>query len=271
MADGLIVRELNPEEWSLFGDRVADLERGVSYPLGEDRFELDHGDDYFAFFQRLGRLSYFVVLDGDRVVAVAAAILRQVPRGSGATAESVWYLCDLKVHRDYRGRRVPWRMFLHGFPRKYPLCRRGYGISMNPAGGVENPVVRLVGRFSLAPISVAAILNLYSLDADAMTAFAPALEQAVGPLSYLSHQGRKDIVLHSTGEPLPLLHVQFGPCAEAGLASPQPGHEHMFCLPQNDPLEAALAAAGHQPDTSMSVLHHRMRDWDWRFVLTSDI
>ena len=271
MAEGLIIRELAPNEWPLFGERVADLERGVSYPLGEDRFELDHGADYFAFFRRLGSLSYFVAMDGDVVVAVVAAIMREVPRGPGLPGEKVWYLCDLKVRPDYRGRRVPWRMFLHGFPRKYPQCRRGYGISMNPSGGVENPVVRLAKRFGLAPISVAAILHLYSLDADAMAAFAPALERAVGPLSYLSHRGRKDIVLHSTGKPLPLLHVQFGPCAEAEVACPQPDHVHMFCLPQDDPLEADLSAAGHQPDTTMSVLHHRMRDWDWRFVLTSDI
>ena len=78
----LDIRELRNEEWKVFESRIADLEKGTSYPLGEDRFEIDHGADYFAFFTRLGQLRYYVVLDGDRVVAVAAAILRSVPPAS---------------------------------------------------------------------------------------------------------------------------------------------------------------------------------------------
>jgi hypothetical protein len=271
MARAITIRELLPGEWPLFGERIAGLERGVSYPLGDDRFELDHGVDYFAFFRRLGQLSYFVALDGERVVAVVAAVLRAIPRSASRPPEKVWYGCDLKVHPDHRGERLPWRMFLHGFPRKYPRCRRGYGISMNPPGGGENPVVRLAKRFGLAPLSEGPLLALYSMDADDMAAFTPTLEGALGPLSFVSHHGRKDLVLQSTGAPLPLLHVQHGPCAETGLAEPEAGHRHMFCLPESHPLITELAAAGHPADTTMTVLQHRMGHWDWRFVLTSDI
>lgn len=76
----LDIRELRNEEWKVFRSRIADLEQATSYPLGGDRFEIDHGEDYFAFFTRLGQLYYYVVLDGDRGVAVAAAILRCVPQ-----------------------------------------------------------------------------------------------------------------------------------------------------------------------------------------------
>ena len=52
----LSIRELHNEEWEIFQSRIAGLEKGTSYPLGKDRFEIDHGEDYFAFFTRLGQL-----------------------------------------------------------------------------------------------------------------------------------------------------------------------------------------------------------------------
>ena len=72
------IRGLRESDWEIFQDRIADLEKGTSYPLGGDRFEIDHGKNYFAFFTRLGKLHYYVVLDGEKVIAVAAAILRQI-------------------------------------------------------------------------------------------------------------------------------------------------------------------------------------------------
>ena len=45
----LNIKELRNEEWEVFQSQIAGLEKGTSYPLGEDRFEIDHGEDYFAF------------------------------------------------------------------------------------------------------------------------------------------------------------------------------------------------------------------------------
>ncbi len=263
----LVVRPLGRAERARFAAGVAALEEGVSYPLGDDAFELDHGEDYFAFFDRLGDVVYYLALDGERVAAVGAAILRVVP-GAG----EAWYLCDLKVHPAYRGHRVPWKMFSHGFPRYYPRCGRGYGVTMNPPGGRENPVVRLAGRFGkLVSVSADPQLNLYSLDAEEMAAFAPTLQAHRGPLSYLSLAGRKDLILESTGARLPLLHVQHGPCAEDGVAAPVEGHTHMFCAPVGDALDVAAAAEGLAPSATATVLSHRMGGWSWDFILTSDI
>ncbi len=259
----LTVRQVSREERPAYQARIAALERGITYPLGEDFFEIDHGDDYFAFFDRLGEPSYWVALDGERVVAVGAGVLRTVP-GAGRT----WYGCDLKVHADYRDRRIPLQMALRGFPLTYPRCPHGYGISMNPGDGSENRVVRLLLRMRLVPVTVGPILEIFSLDADAMRAAAPRLASTLGPLSYLSLGGIKDIVLRSTGAPMPLLHVQHGPCAARGLPEPVDGHVHMFCAPAGDPDVAAL---GLRPSATATVLQHRMVGWDWRFVLTSDI
>lgn len=270
----LHVRELHVDDFSAYQAAVGALEHGVTYPLGSDRFTIDHGADYFAFFRRLGELSYFVALDGARVVAVCAAVLRHLPRAPGAAPEATWYLGDLKVHPDYRTQRIPWRMFLHGFPGKYARCQRGYAISMNPGDGSPNPVVRLATHFHLAPASVATTLGLYSLSAEAMREVAPLLERERGPLGYLSLGGVKDIVLESTHAPMALLHVQFGPARQqhgAVHGAPVADHVHMFCLPAGDPLEDALRTRGITAGAAASVIHHRMAGWDWRFVLTSDI
>ncbi len=269
----LRIRELDCSVYPGFQQSVSALERGVTYPLGNDRFAIDHGVDYFAFFRRLGELSYFVALDGQRVAAVCAAVLRRIPPSAGKPPEPCWYVCDLKVHPDYRRHHIPWQMFCHGFPRKYPQCPRGYAISMNPGDGSPNPVVRLATHFHLAPVSVGSLLAIYSLAAAPMRSIEDILRRARGPLAYLSLAGVKDIVLSSTRRPMPLLHLQHGLTASSSVApgSAIDDHVHMFCLPANDPLQCQLAGLGIHASASASVIHHRMGRWDWRGVLTSEI
>ena len=267
----LDIRELNTEEWKVFQSRIADLEKGTSYPLGEDRFEIDHGEDYFAFFTRLGQLHYYVVLDGERVVAVAAAILRRVPSANREKPKTVWYLCDLKVHREYRGRYLPLSIFVNAFPKLYPLSAHAYGISMDADTERPNRVALMLKRFPLAPMSVATKLGIISLDAKQMREVEPILRGHFGCISYLSLEGKKDIILQSTRSAMPLLHVQFGPCAEQGQAEPLDDYIHMFCVAMDHPLLKVLKRQEIYPSATATVVHHRMEKWDWSFILTSDI
>ncbi len=261
------------EERASFQQRLAELERTFSYPLGADSFTLDHGPDYFAFFDRLGEVAYHAVLDGAVLVGVACGVLRRVPDREGGPQRSAWYLCDLKVLPSYRGRRLPERLLLHRILCNYLKCRRGYGITMNPSQG-DNRVVRLAGRMR-RPVQLgsSAELRIYSLDSEGMRAAAPAIVAHRGPIGYLSLAGKKDLVLGSTGARMPLLHVQAGPCgATAGtFAEPRPGHTHMFCAPGGDALARACEEAGIQPAATAAIVSRGMEGSDWRFVLTSDI
>ncbi|MFN3202059.1 MAG: hypothetical protein ACE366_26875 [Bradymonadia bacterium] len=248
--------------------KVATLEEGVTYPLGDDRFTLDHGADYFAFFRRLGDLVYLAAVEAGEVVAVFAGALREVPQGGRMV--KAWYLCDLKVRPSHRGRRLPLKMLASALPRHIGRSARGYGITMNPPSG-ENRVVRLFRRFPLLPVKVGPQLLFWSLSSAQMADVAALVVRHRGPMGFLSHSGRKDLMLESTGAPMPLLHVQFGPLAEGVIEKPLEGHVHMLCAPEDDGLADDLMGMGLAPSATATVLHHRMGGTDWRWVLTSDI
>lgn len=269
----LRVVQIRHAERAAYQERLAALERLASYPLGRDRFQISHGADYFAFFDRMGATHFFVALEGERVAAAGCGVLRRVPFRRGARPRRTWYLCDLKVHPEFRRRHIPLRMLRAGFCPRYLYAPRGYGISMNPGDGSPNRVVRLVQHWRWSPLRLVGNLGIYSLDAAAMRDVWEVVERARGPLSFSSPRGIKDIVLESTGQPMPLLHAQFGAERLEGAASREPvaGHVHMLCCLESDPLAAALAERGHAPGATASVVAHGMRGCDWEFVLTSEI
>ncbi len=259
------VFRLSTGERDAWRQPIAALEGLASYPLGNDRFRIEHGADYFAFFDRLGEVAYYVAASDGELLAVGCGMLRELP-GFGAA----WYVADLKVRPDRRGEHLPLRMLAAAFPAEYPRCQRGYGISMNPPGG-RNRVLGIVERFPLVKIGEAITLHLYSLDAVTMRRVSPMVSRHRGPLSYLSLRGVKDIVLESTGAPMPLLHVQHGPLAACGLAEPVEGAVHMICSPADDALCRDIEAAGVPVAATATVIAHRMDDFDWRWVLSSEI
>ncbi|MCO5166688.1 MAG: hypothetical protein M9894_10020 [Planctomycetes bacterium] len=265
--------QVRPADRPAFQARLAALERLATYPLGDDTFRLDHGADYFAFFDRLGEVVYAAALEGDDVVAVCCGMLRQVPARQGAAAGRAWYLADLKVHPDHRGRRLPLRLLARLFPWNYLRCPRGYGVTMDPPGRAENRVVRLFGRWRWSPSRPAARLLLWSLDRDQMSRAAPLVTARRGPVAFRSLEGVKDLVLGSTGRRLQLLHTEWRATAPGPgvVAAPQADHVHMVCAPDGDPLARDLVGLGLAPDASATVIAHRMADCDWRFIQTSEI
>ncbi|MBI3557452.1 MAG: GNAT family N-acetyltransferase [Deltaproteobacteria bacterium] len=265
----MIIRRYQAERDARYAEQIAALELLATYPLGSDSFQIGHGANYFAFFDRLGTNHYYFALEGDRVAAVGAGILRTIEAPTWKVR--AWYLCDLKVHPDYRGRHVPLRMLSKAFLPNYLRCRRGYAISMNPGDGSPNRIVRLISNFRWAPSRLATTLMIFSLDYDQLRRHVGVIERRRGPVSFLSLEGKKDIILKSTGHPMPLLHAQFGPCADPAAGTPRPGSVHMFCAPIDDALTAEFKARGFEPSGAASVIHHGMAGQDWRFILTSDI
>lgn len=256
---------ITPEERLRFQPLIVAIEQIAQYPLGNDFFQIDHGENYFAFFDRLGEVNYYVALDGDRVAAVGAGILRQLPHSLA------WYLCDLKVHPDYQRRRLSLRILHYAISDSMGRCDRGYSILMNPGDGSLSRLARIYQRFPLVQFHHSTTLNLYSFDAETIDRLSPLLIEHRGPISYLSLQGIKDLRLTSTGQILPLLHVQWGVTAHQGNSTPLPGYTHMFCAPVEDELAIALTAKDISPMATATVISQGMAESDWRFILTSEI
>ena len=59
---GLRVHELHGTDFEAHHAAVSALERGVTYPLGHDRFAIDHGSAYHPFFSALGDARFLVAL-----------------------------------------------------------------------------------------------------------------------------------------------------------------------------------------------------------------
>ncbi|CAN1211965.1 GNAT family N-acetyltransferase [Tumidithrix helvetica PCC 7403] len=261
-------------ERTLFQAGIEAIEQTAFYPLGNDSFQIDHGDRYFAFFDRLGEVNYFAALDGERVAAVGAGILRQVPYRQGESSHLAWYLCDLKVHPDYQRQHLSMRLLHHALQSCLGKCDRGYTISMNVGDGKPNRLARIYEKFNLVRFRCSSILGIYSVDDVTMRSLEPTLIRYRGQISYLSLQGIKDLKLQSNGKMLPLLHVQWGESIRSDISTistPLAGYTHMFCVPNGDDLAIALQSKGIFPDATASLVSHGMDKSDWRFILTSDI
>jgi hypothetical protein len=262
--------QVPPDELHHHAAALARMEASIRYPLGQDRFRLDHGVDPFAFFRRLGEPHHRLAYDGNHVVGAACAVLRAVPDGRGGRMPA-WYICDVKVLPSHQTTGLALRLVMLGFREAHQQCPRAYAVSMNPPRGA-NPVTRLMRRWFQRG-SVAGSLDLFSLSHDDMVDTLPVLQKAWGPVGFLSLAGIKDVVLESTGAPMPLWHVQHGAMASPrALNAPQPGGTHMFCVTQGTALHASLRSLGRTPLGSATVLQYGMDGWDFAgAILTSDI
>lgn len=248
------------------------LEQHSVYPLGDDAFRISHGADYFAFFERLGELTYYAMEHEGRLIGVGGGILQREEDGLPRR----WYVADVKVHPDFRGQHVLVGMLTRGFWPCYLQCRRGYAIAMDPPDGRVPPAVRSLRHYSWLPRFGTELLGLalFTAEQAEMEALLPLLRE-LRPgrrARFLSTTGIKDLVLESTKQPYPLLHISFSDRpAPRVYESPQPGHAHMWCLPRAHPLVARLAQRGVRPSATATVIKHRLPTLDGTTIDTSEI
>lgn len=263
--------QINYDNAAEYLPKILDIEAHARYPFGDDSFMIDHGTDYFEFFNRMGSYQYYAWIEDGQVSAVICLVLRQVPLSDQGEMNSAWYLCDLKVHPKYRGKNIVSKMMRQIVRLNYFRCHRGYAVSMDHPEVSENRMARLFRYFRLIPTHTTQ-LALWSLDEQAMAHAQPIIEQHRGLVRYLSMQNIKDIVLTSTQAPMPILHAQFGPMADSASSGERDSAAiHMFCSPNSDQLTQDLQTTGLIPSSSATILAHRMPTSDWKWMLTSEI
>ncbi|OQW52136.1 MAG: hypothetical protein A4S09_08995 [Proteobacteria bacterium SG_bin7] len=256
---------LSIDNWNIFKNDIEAIERSSIYPLGNDFFKIDHGKNYFSFFERLGEVYYYGWIENGKIVAVMAGVLRNLPL-DGKNKKS-WYFCDLKIHPEYRGFHIPVKIGKSLFPR-YLRNPRGYAISMNSIDGT-NRMVKIASHLRWLNFVPRAKLLIWSLSFDEVIELKPLIEKYRGPISFLSLEGVKDIIIQSTGKPIDLLHFQFGPFSSGNTLRPRINAVHMFCATENDLLAQEILRFKNY-SASATILSHRI-ECDWSWVLTSEI
>lgn len=95
-----------------YSSKLQDFEKQFTYPLGDDKFYIQHGEkkDYFSFFEKLGKPTIMVLEIDNKVIGVCSAILREINN------KKCWYLCDFKIEKEHRGKKLyrllMWKYFL---------------------------------------------------------------------------------------------------------------------------------------------------------------
>ncbi len=239
------------------------LERRIVYPYGTDQFWINHGDDPFAFFRELGEHVQFVAHVGEHLVGSVAVVMRDTPQGRS------WYVADLKTDPTFRDVRIPIRLL----NAANEVMNDGalYAISMNPPRGAPNALVRALLRRA-AGLQLATTLGLWTIRHDSFTKHRDALESMYGPIRCRSLRGIKDIVLESTGEPMPLIHLEHGVLAHAGQPEPaSAASEYMFCAPIESARFVYACTTWGEPHATASVIERSFDVGDARWILTSQI
>lgn len=262
--------------------KLFEIKMSQKYPLGNDFFRIDHGHNYLSFFKRLGKVYYFIIqhIQSKLIIGTACAILRKINN------INFWYLCDLKIDQNHRGQNLTYQLIVQMFDKLSSKCDKGYFISMDPSS------LQILHIFKkLNKDLVEKKLLIYSVSSKLMTSIEKYFNHFFGNISYLSLGGTKDLILESTNQPIPLYHLQHGPCSALGTlklttlpclqrsrlrkgrAVPilSPESTIMFCLPDNSPLVDILEMDNIKTDISATIISWNMDSFDWHQILTSNI
>lgn len=233
---------LDAEGLSRWEPALRRLESTIRYPLddGKDAFFIDHGEAYPTFFSALGEARFLVAHEGSELLGIVVGVFRRAEI-AGIDVE-VLYGCDLKIAPAARGKGLSRRMFVGALTRaarepELRRCRLAFAGAMRGARGDVTRTVR--GTFHPGHLAKPlARLAIYFADPAALAAlpddgppkptspgmdFSPpprpaeieaqplrALAMPSGP-GLVSTAGRKHLVLASTNEPMPLVHLPLGP------------------------------------------------------------
>lgn len=120
----------NKENRSYFSNRLKDMEKEFSYPLGNDIFFIKHGYqsdyDYFSFFEQLGLPYFFVIEKEDKTIGSICFVLREINK------QKVWYICDLKIIQEEQSKKIAFILYNLLKDKLNKICSSFYFVNMSP-------------------------------------------------------------------------------------------------------------------------------------------
>lgn len=237
----------------------------IFYPIGQNYFTINHGVDYYEFFKRQSeQIKIYAYFEKNKIIAVGCGILKLLEK------ESVWYICDLKVDPEYRGKYLPSKIFLSSLFPNYLYSNKCYGITMNDN---NNKVERLSKHMNFLNFKNAGNLYIYKVNYYQMLWMEPLLKTYFGRINYVSLEGIKDLILKD-GNRMKILHVNKKMNqSETGIyfSHPIPDYDIMFCCHEDSELKHKLDEMNFRTDITASIIHANMDNYKWDFVQTDEI
>lgn len=258
--------KLDDKNYSSLSNKMKLFDDVFTYPLGKEIFKISHGENYFKFFEKLGDLQFSGFEMDGKLAIVAASVLRTIRN------EKVWYLCALKVHPDFRNKKLTTRLVYRNFFLHYLKSRKCYGISMNSENN-SNKTLKILKNVKFNFFKSAGEVMIYSLSKEQLSRVIPLIEKYKGKVGSISLKGTKDIILQSTQRPIRLNHLVFNTNDELGSydGKVEVDDVFMFCSKEGSPLTNELEAVGLTESSTATIIHHGMQSWDWEFINTSEI
>lgn len=240
------------------------------YPYGNDYFSIDHGDNYFSFFERLGKIDLTYCLDKSSNSVVGSFI--KVKRKTGN--DNVSYMCDLKVDKRFRNINLGTNLVLknvfldHFFEKMYAISMDD---STNPISIIEKKIKKYQWLLPIVELKFQKLL-IYSLNYQEIIQILPKLEEKLGKIRYISLEGKKDLILKSNNQKIKLFHLDWGFCNHSyPVREPLEDYQYMFCFLENNPIVKELDNLGISTNITAKLIHNCPDDFSFNFIRTSDL
>jgi len=235
------------------------------YPMGDLTFKLNHGNNYFHFFKRMGEVRTIGYKNNiGEIIMLSTGILRNIEN------QEVWYLCDLKINPEYVGKRLTLRILKDVLTDFSSISDKAYGIQMNEKGK-ENRTSKLLTKFNKGYFSKINTLVLFTLTKNELLKHKDVIEQYKGYMNTISLKGVKDIVIQETNTILPLIHLEFTKTKDNNKLILDDNCIYMFSTLQNSNLYKYMIDNDIEINSTASITQHGMDDFNFEFINTSDI
>lgn len=264
---------LKDEQLDKYNNKIQNFEKKMShwYPFNsEDSFKIDHCKNYFSFFKRIGYVIVATILDQNYdIKGTFIGILRLIDNNK------VWYLCDLKIDPEYRGRWLTYKMLIKCL-ELLKISNKFYGITMNN-NNKKNKIVTLAHNITnILNINIKIDqLKIYMINHIEMKKIKDILEHYKGKIFFNNMNNYKKLIMKSTNKPLKLLHVNYykniiNNNNENIDIIIKEDYLYMFCLHSNDKLNYILKKNNIVTEITASIIHNLDCD-NWDFIQTSEI
>lgn len=238
------------------------------YALGDKTFTINHGDNYFDFFKRIGKTHYYLIRHHNEIIGTGCAILKT------KKAHKFWYLCDLKIDPQHRKRNLTRKLFMKMFGQFISESSSGYLVTMN-TNPMTNPVFSIFRKMTtLCGFNLRyATLLIYQIDIDNYNKIYKLLcDFYQSRLSFVKLNGIKDIVVEN--QPLNLYHLHHNSDNtdnETTVISDTTTAIIMFSCLENSSLSDKLQEIGITTNTKATIIYNNMDFYNWNHIVTSEI